>query len=571
MSDALTYRNVVQQDMIDVPTTFRVLLLEGDATCPAHLSELVTRSGIPYRKIPRTTRLEQILVTCLHQRDEVLLIDATAGDAVHLVKQIRMHAPTLPIVAAAAQGERGAATDVIRQAGADAVYWSETGGNLLAETIRAAAMRRMRAAERNEPVKKESGGEAFYRRTLNSMPNMVAILDAGGTIQFVNKAWRSLVENHPTGILCGMVGANYFELCSQVNDDSAGQAQEFVEGMQNVAHGELSSFCLKIKHPASLSWKWTASRVIPLHRNGAGRIMVSHSNISLRMPEMDEAGRRETDSLLQYINSPDPMWICDSKTLVFLSVNEAALRTLGYAREEFLSITLNDIAPNGGAHAITGCKATRTNLVCKDKTLIRADVSSQNVPYEGVEAIFFAAQNVTRTQQGTMQSEGDLGKGATFSLHTPAAVRQHQATARTSAGRGSELSARETILVVEDDDTLRGLLASLLEHHGYRVLSAQDGQDAIDIFKAYTNEIDMVFTDLGLPHQNGLEVFLKLKSIKPDMKIILCSAYLEPDTRASLLRAGVKMVIQKPFDGARVAWAIRRVLDGAPQHELLAV
>ncbi len=167
---------------------------------------------------------------------------------------------------------------------------------------------------------------------------------------------------------------------------------------------------------------------------------------------------------------------------------------------------------------------------------------------------------ITRTLRGYVQVESDLGEGATFSLYIPADVQSnagHKEPATMHNLRGSE-----TILIVEDERMLRELLASTLQEFGYRVFSAEDGQEAMDIFRASGHEIDLVFTDIGLPHQNGLEIFMKMKNSRPGMNFIFSSGYLEPSTRENLLRAGAKRVVQKPFHGDEIVRAVRQVFDG---------
>ncbi|MBX2992522.1 MAG: response regulator [Bacteroidetes bacterium] len=167
---------------------------------------------------------------------------------------------------------------------------------------------------------------------------------------------------------------------------------------------------------------------------------------------------------------------------------------------------------------------------------------------------------ITRTLRGYVQVESDLGKGATFSLYIPADV--HNNAGHKGAATMLNLRGSETILIVEDERMLRELLASTLKEFGYRVFSAEDGQEAMDIFRARGHEIDLVFSDIGLPYQNGLEIFMKMKSSRPDLKFIFSSGYLEPNTCENLLRAGAKKVVQKPFHGDEIVRTVRQILNG---------
>jgi DNA-binding response OmpR family regulator len=143
---------------------------------------------------------------------------------------------------------------------------------------------------------------------------------------------------------------------------------------------------------------------------------------------------------------------------------------------------------------------------------------------------------------------------------------QHQGIGESTIKQISR-RAVETVFVVEDEEMLRELLASTLEQHGYRVLSAEDGDAAVNIFQQESENIDVVIADMGLPKQSGFDVFLKMKRIKPEVNVIIMGGYLELDTQTSLLHAGVKAVIEKPFLNDDVLRVIRAVCGSAMRDE----
>jgi DNA-binding response OmpR family regulator len=121
-------------------------------------------------------------------------------------------------------------------------------------------------------------------------------------------------------------------------------------------------------------------------------------------------------------------------------------------------------------------------------------------------------------------------------------------------------------MLVEDEEMLRGLGVMLLEADGYRVIAAKDGLEAVEMFEAHADEIGLVVCDLGLPRLGGRDVFLRMKEIKPGVRAIVASGYLEPTLRTEMLRAGVLDTVQKPYDFRDLIARIRSVI-GQPQLE----
>src|SRR5687768_10062735 len=90
----------------------------------------------------------------------------------------------------------------------------------------------------------------------------------------------------------------------------------------------------------------------------------------------------------------------------------------------------------------------------------------------------------------------------------------------------------ETILIVEDERLMLHLLEKVLSRHGYRVLAASDGEQAIEAYRFYKPRIDAVLLDVGLPKTTGWQVLLKLKEENPDVRVVVASGYLEPKMKA---------------------------------------
>jgi len=119
------------------------------------------------------------------------------------------------------------------------------------------------------------------------------------------------------------------------------------------------------------------------------------------------------------------------------------------------------------------------------------------------------------------------------------------------------------ILVVEDEIPMLNLLKKILEDEGYRVLTARDGTEAIQVYTRHKNEVALVLCDMALPRLGGWTVFLHLRELKPEVKMILSSGYLDPKVKSDMVKAGVKDFIFKPYLPETILKSVREALGNA--------
>ncbi|MBU8902353.1 MAG: response regulator [Victivallales bacterium] len=119
----------------------------------------------------------------------------------------------------------------------------------------------------------------------------------------------------------------------------------------------------------------------------------------------------------------------------------------------------------------------------------------------------------------------------------------------------------ETILIVDDHETIWDFLIEALQRLGYSVLLAENGLDAIEIYQANPNEIDLVLLDMVMPKLGGHQTFYKIKELDPDAKVLLSSGYVSEEEVNDLLEQGAKGFLPKPHRIAVMAAEIRKILD----------
>lgn len=168
---------------------------------------------------------------------------------------------------------------------------------------------------------------------------------------------------------------------------------------------------------------------------------------------------------------------------------------------------------------------------------------------------------VIGAHHGHIEVESGAGKGTAFHIYFPIQPRGLEAFEEKKQQVEDVPGGSETLLVVEDEEILRELVKELLLEKGYTVLAAGDGEEALSIYKQNPAGIHLILSDMGLPRLAGYDLFHELKSLTPNVKVILASGYLEPDVKSEALKSGVKDFIQKPYLPDELLRRIRAVLD----------
>jgi two-component system, cell cycle sensor histidine kinase and response regulator CckA len=104
----------------------------------------------------------------------------------------------------------------------------------------------------------------------------------------------------------------------------------------------------------------------------------------------------------------------------------------------------------------------------------------------------------------------------------------------------------ETVLIIEDERYLVPLLKEILSRQHYKVLTALDGDEAVEVYYAHKKEIDVVLLDVGLPKISGVDVFLKIKRENPNVRVVVMTGYLDPKLKTKFSQIGVKRFLSKP-------------------------
>jgi len=169
---------------------------------------------------------------------------------------------------------------------------------------------------------------------------------------------------------------------------------------------------------------------------------------------------------------------------------------------------------------------------------------------------------IVKQSEGCISVYSELAKGTTFKIFLPQATNGSAKQTELTRTPMAFLSGKETILLVEDDDSLRELTRNCLQSRGYTVIEARDGKTALDLSRQHGGAFDLLLTDVIMPGISGAELAQNLAKLRPETKVLFMSGY--PDDLIShhgILNSGT-MLLEKPFDLNSLLMKIRIVLDG---------
>ena len=166
---------------------------------------------------------------------------------------------------------------------------------------------------------------------------------------------------------------------------------------------------------------------------------------------------------------------------------------------------------------------------------------------------------IVKQHNGHITVYSGVGKGTTFRVYFPAIQGEVETDVETTSIMS--VSGTETVLLVDDEDLVRDLGARILTKHGYTVLKAANGREALDLFKKESSRLSLVILDLIMPEMGGTECLKELLEIDPNVKVLIASGFSVDASVKETIQMSAKGFVTKPFRVKELLRAVRRILD----------
>jgi PAS domain S-box-containing protein len=184
-------------------------------------------------------------------------------------------------------------------------------------------------------------------------------------------------------------------------------------------------------------------------------------------------------------------------------------------------------------------------------------------PGKGTGLGLATVYGITRQNAGAIEVESQVGRGTTFHVYLPRLTASAQSDHEPAPGLAVDQPVSETVLLVEDDERVRTLVASVLRRRGYEVLEASCGDDALNLASGHEAPIHLLLSDIVMPGMNGRAVAARVSEMRRETRVLLMSGYSDEMAQAGANVPGQSLFIQKPFSAEALAAKIREALSGA--------
>ena len=175
---------------------------------------------------------------------------------------------------------------------------------------------------------------------------------------------------------------------------------------------------------------------------------------------------------------------------------------------------------------------------------------------------------IVQHSKGFISVDSEVGRGATFALHFPALPRSHSLAVTAAAPvpvpvpPAKHTPEQRTILLVEDEDSVRAVVSEMLRRQGYQVLEAATPQAAIDIFDERARDIDLLLTDVIMPEMNGPALAQRFVGLRPELQVLFISGYTSQALVRDRNNPKVRF-LSKPFQPSALVAAVREIFNQA--------
>lgn len=170
--------------------------------------------------------------------------------------------------------------------------------------------------------------------------------------------------------------------------------------------------------------------------------------------------------------------------------------------------------------------------------------------------------NVVQRHNGAIEVKSEIGHGTVFRIYFPVEMQDSDLRAEElHAANGDVWRGYGTALVADDEEAIRNITAALLERFGFRVITASDGLETVDLYTENAGDITLLLMDLNMPRLNGIEAALRIRHINPKMPVLFMSGYPREQVMERFGQHARTDFIQKPFQSSELLDGLRNVME----------
>ena len=258
-----------------------------------------------------------------------------------------------------------------------------------------------------------------------------------------------------------------------------------------------------------------------------------------------------------------------NQVLMNLCINASdAMPEGGLLRLETTNVTVDEehthawVEARAGSFVRLRVADTGTGIEAEHMSRIFDPFFTTKQPGKGTGLGLAMVFGIVKQHEGWIECASEAGRGACFDVYLPllkasegGAEQAIAPSAALTAGRG------ELVLLADDGEMLRSLGATILSHHGYQVLLAADGQEAVEVYEREGGAIELVILDMTMPRMSGREALQRLKQINPGVRVLFASGY-SADQLTEADRTQIMGFVAKPYRERDLIQAVQDALQG---------
>ena len=171
--------------------------------------------------------------------------------------------------------------------------------------------------------------------------------------------------------------------------------------------------------------------------------------------------------------------------------------------------------------------------------------------------------NAVQRHNGAVEVKSELQQGTVFRVYFPVQASEVSAAERGELTRAGKWRGYGTVLIADDEEAVREVTSALLERMGFRVITASDGFETVDLYTEHAEEVSILLMDLNMPRLNGVEAALRIRHINPKVPLVFMSGYPREQVMGRFAQQPHTDFIKKPFQSSELTDVVRTVMEAS--------